>query len=423
MQRTMMIGRMLAGLALAVPGAVSAQADNKRTQTPPNIVVPPAPPVVVEAAPPLRILASAPLPDMPGTTAELVVVPDRAAIRLRDVQVERYVPIDSVGNLLALLADRRMAPLWPALADWGGRGAEALRDRQIDAARRAFADARVIAPLSTAESSVRPRTRALLRLATRLEEAGRRDEAIALLTANRPAGPGKKEFQRFEWVAIATRVSSIHRETDNFGQAIAALDGALAAMGDERYFSVNLMINRAALLAESGRYAEALTAADAALAAFKASARQYGTSDHVPGSGREFSWVRACALHGLGRFAEANAEVAEMLADTHPTDPQFVLKSTTDIAIRYAVCADDRQLAARVLADDLTNRPVGGRAFSLLQPARVQRAREAQVFAAVRDEAAMREALRDRFRLLPTEFTPALNRWNPAPATSPPPPH
>lgn len=422
----MVIGPMLAGLALAVAGVASAQADDKRTRTPPNpvappaLTVPPAPPVVTNVAPPLRVLGSAPLPDLPGTTAELVVVSDRAAIRLRDGQGERYATIDSVVYLLELLADRRMMPLWPALTNWAGTGAETLRDQQIEAARRAFADVRYISPLSTAESATGPKTRALLRLATRLDEGGRRDEAIALLAANRPASPGKTDTELFDWVAIATRASGIYRNADHYDRAIAVLDEALAAMGDERYFSVNLMINRAALLAESGRHAEALKAVDAALAAFKAGAEQFGTLDRVPGSGREFSWVRACALRGLGRVAEADAEAAAMLADTNPTDPQFVLKPTTDIAIRYAICVDDRQLAVRVLAEDLASRPFGSRAFTLLQPGRVRPAREAALLRAVRDDPAMAKVLGGRLRVLPDALLPALNRWR-APSAPPAP--
>ncbi|WP_066650980.1 MULTISPECIES: tetratricopeptide repeat protein [Sphingomonas] len=414
---------MLAGLALALPGAASAQADKKQTRNAPNIVTSPALPVVSAAPPPLRVLASVPLPDMPGTIAELVVVPDRAAIRFHDLRGDHYVAIDAVEPVLAMLADRRMMPLWPALIKWAGAGVETLRDDQIGVARRAFADAgplNSLSPLSTAESSARPKGRALLRLATRLEAAGRRDEAIALLKANRPAKPGTTDSELFEWVAFAIRLSGIYREADDYGRAIAALDEATAAMGNERFYSVNLMINRAALLAESGRYGEALTAIDAARAAFGQSAAPGSSGDRVPGAGREFSWVRACALHGLGRIAEASAEAAEMLADTNPTDYQFVIKSTLTIAVRYALCVDDRRLAARVLASEAASRPAGGLAFELLQPARFRRAREARFFAAVRDEPALAELLRDRFRALPVEFTPALNRWYPTPVTPPP---
>lgn len=404
--------RLTAVAAILWPVGLFAQTSDKRSATPPNVAAQPSP---------FRVLASAPFPEIPDTIADLVVVQDRAAIRLRNGRVERFVTIDAVEQLLALLADRRMTPLWPALIDWAGTGAERLRDAHIEAARRAFADARPIDPLSTAESAVRPKTRALLRLATQLDSAGRRDEAIALLKTNRPAAPGRNDRDRFAWVALATRLSGIYREADDVDHALAALDEAAALMGNEQYFSVNLKVNRAALLAESGRYAEALKTIDAALAAFGQSEDHRGAGDHVPGSGREFSWIRACALRGLGRIAEADAEAAQMLADANPTDYQFVVKSTAAIAVRYALCVDDRRLAARVLASDIARRPVGAPAFEMLQPARVRRTREAAFFAAVRDEPVLIEALRDWFRVLPDAFAPALNRWYPAPAPVTPP--
>lgn len=427
------LAAMAAMVAMLWPVGVSAQASRqteKRAPTAPNPVVltPVPPPPILQAPPPLetvpyQTLASAPVPDLPGVSEALVVQGNAAAILIsRGPSERRFVPIDSVSALLGLLADRRAMPLWPTLIDWAGPGAEPLRDRQIGAARQALADGAALYPGTTAASASRPKARAALQLATLLDRAGKNDEALALLAANRPATPGTTDADLFEWVALTNRIAGIHREAGDFDRALAVLRDGEAAMGSEQFYSLNFRVNRAAYLAEMGRAADALATIDVAIRQFTDNNGNGSLGDRVPGSGREFSWIRACALRRLGRVSEADAEAMQMLADANPTDEVFVLKSTTEIAVRYARCIDDPKLAARVLASEVANQPIGASAFALLQPARERIPGDNAFFARVRAEPVMIAALGDRFRVLPDAFVPALNRWHPktAPAAAPP---
>lgn len=395
--------------AIAPMMALSAQAPrdaDKRGLALPSAVAQPEP---------YQTLASAPVPDMPGFIESLVTDGNNTAILItRDTGERRAIRIDSVDTLLGLLADRRVAPLWSALIDWAGLGAERLRDRKINEARRAFEEGREVTPASTADSSSRPKARALLQLATALNRGGEHDEALALLIANRPATPGKDDWDRNEWVALTVRIATSYAEAGELDRAVATLRDGEATMRGEQSFTINFKINRAAYLAEMGRAAEALALIDAAEAKFK---RNKGSGDPVPASDREFSWIRACALHRLGRVAEAETEASAMLhADERPTDPQFVLKPTSQIVVRYARCIDDPKLAAQVLASEVRDRLVGARAFVLLQPKREAALGANAFFARVRREPAMIAALGDRFRELPDVLVPALNRWAPTPA-------
>lgn len=426
MLRTMIIRWILAFIAVLAPVVALAQADDRRTRTVPDPSAPPprvpppvyTPPVYTPPAPPLpyRTLASAPVPDMPGATEALVTEGNVAAILTISGSGERRsFTIGSTGDLLILLADRRLMPLWPALAEWAGPGGERYRDRQIEAARRAYAEGQWVEARSTAESASRAGTRSLLQLSLLLHYGGRHDEALALLTAKRPAMPGSTDEDQFEWVALTNRIAVIHALAGELDRAIATLADAKAAMGDEQFYAVNFDVNRAAYLLESGHAAEALATIDKALAAFRGGKPGKSSADRVPGAEREFGWIRACALHRLGRVNEAQAVARRALADANPTDPQFVLKPTTAITVRYARCIDNPALAATALATELSTQPIGASAFVRLQPQRQGMPGENAFFAKVLQEPAMIAAMGDRFRVLPDAFVPALNDWRPAP--------
>ena len=190
-------------------------------------------------------------------------------------------------------------------------------------------------------------------------------------------------------------------------QAIRELDVHLMRFGPKNDYVLNLQINRAAYLAQSGRFKEALDAIDAAGAAYATSG-----SGKVRGSDRNFAWVRACALNGLGRRDEAAADFVRFgEAQTRP-GRRVVLQRDESIRIRGYLCMGDEDALARELIAAAP--PLASGALLMLQPHQSdERYGELgrRAIAAVRLNPGVAAAYQHR-RELPPIFRPALNNWN-----------
>lgn len=132
----------------------------------------------------------------------------------------------------------------------------------------------------------------------------------------------------------------------------------------------------------------------------------------MPGSDRQFAWIRICTLTQLGRAAEAQPLQAAMYPSREPTDKAFRVPGSETIRYRLFRCTGDAAAAAHELAADVAG-PLGGLAFLHLQPAYRIRGMDPAFARRVAAEPEMMQALAGRFRALSATLAPALNRWLP----------
>jgi len=320
-------------------------------------------------------------------------------------------PLATPHEELRVLADRRLAFMWPAIEAWAGTALEPMRARMLTDAQERYRTGTPKPAKSTAESSVRPATRALLQLAAELDSAGRTAEATALLREKLAKPPGKGDWQHSEYAMTALRLATIRYGRGDMTGAVEVLLAASAALPDSRY-NLNFDINRASYLVQGGQYAAGLDLIDRTLARYTGELGEKWTpgEDQVPGSMREFALIRACALNGLGRGDEAKAELGALLNAPEPTDPVFVLTNNATLRFRALLCQRDVEALAGFIADTLNGPVVADGLLVWLQrdfetpyldPALVQ---------AVRTHPKVRAAAATRVRVLGPELGAVLNR-------------
>lgn len=331
------------------------------------------------------------------------------------------VAIADVDIALRVLSDRRLAFLAPALKAWAGPGLIRLRDRMVERTRATYRNGDFPDdPKSAAQHFVRPRVRALMQYADALTASGRRDEAVALIEQARSAIKLKKPgWSSSEWTMMSLRQASYLRDRQAPDAEIAALAAASARIGGDSPYHINFDINRAARLAETGQYAEALALIDSAETAFVGTAgpRLRDGGNKLPGSLREFAWIRACALHGLGRVAEAAALLARITDETRPSFPDTVAPPGPDFTMRVAACLRDKDAMVRVLADDIDRDVLAPTGLVWLQGDLHPDTVPADLVAAVRADLLARPEIAARFRPVGPAMRQALNRWRDGPGS------
>lgn len=344
------------------------------------------------------------------TFVELLIDGDDAALRTRVAGASRprYLILTYPADALMLLADRRLEFLWAPLTDWTGPSLERMRARMIRRFRSAMETARPDAPsANTSESTVRPRVRALLQYARMLDLTGHGADAEEMLrgqlsTMRFKQGGG---WRGIEWSSVATAIAVSRVLRDDRAGAIAEYATMERAMGRSPY-TVNAIVNRAASLAMDGQYVSALATVDQAWARYL----KENQGDKVPGSERQFAWIRACALSGLGRDADARVQERVLRDDRELYDDHFVIEPDNDLLVRSAKCRRDGAEVARLIGRDL--RRVGrSQALILLQPAYRARGADVAIIDAVRADPALKAAAATHVRVLPPEMTAALNGW------------
>ena len=354
-------------------------------------------------------------PDVPGAP-EMVLIADgdRAWIA---TEAEPRPDMLSVEGALEILGDRRLQFMWPALLAYGGNDLALLRERRLRATRKALEDAnRVDVADNTGESTVRPVARALLQYANALVDAGRAEQAVTMLRQAIARPIRDEEFGDIEFVVLSSRLASVLR---NNGQDAAVVlrqfDDASAALGASE-MAVNLDVNRTAYLAEYGRYAEALAAVDRAEASFNSiHSSGNANSDPVPGSDRQFTWIRVCALHGLRRREEAAAAMLPLVLRSEPRDPQFTLSSNRELRMRLRACMRDADGLAEELIARLSS-PDGWGVPLLLQSGFRSVIHDPAMVEALRAHPRLQNLMASRVRELGPELRPAMNRWRTIPS-------
>ena len=178
-------------------------------------------------------------------------------------------------------------------------------------------------------------------------------------------------------------------------------------------FAVNATVSRAALLAEWGRYSEALYAIETAESVFD----EQNKGDRIPGSDRQFAWIRACALQGLGRIAEAEKAFARALGDREWRDPDFVIQNDREVQLRARFCMRQADKVAEVLVRNL-NGPGLSSAPILLQPGYTRMHVDHRFLDSVRADPGVAPKAMGWVRVLPEEMRDAINGWREQPAQS-----
>jgi hypothetical protein len=334
--------------------------------------------------------------------ADLVAVPGgRLFVRTRNAAGMKVggTELASVRSVLAVLADRRLAPFWPAVAEFAGPDLVRHRDRLLE--RTAEGVRLGISPLSPANmrqlaladsraQAARQRFEAMVeagRLDAGLAEAG---EAIARAAADKSNDAPNGEFGLR--IAAAGALAS----NDRVDEALAMLEAGERSAHTYKEFRRNYWINRAALLVEAGRYAEGLRWADAAVASARTGPAYADVYVH-------FAWIRGCALQGLGRAAEAAAQYLIVDAATAPELAQARLRA-------LACLADDDRFAAELIRQ-LQTGDVPSEVAVMLRSVQLTPGRWRPVWRRAASRPDVRAALDARARPLPPELTPALRNW------------
>lgn len=220
-------------------------------------------------------------------------------------------------TLLSIGMDRRYQTLWPDIDRLARDGFQTSLEQ--DFARAAAAAKAAPADFSLAGDQIR----ALRRL-------GRYEEALAVAkpflgNRTRIETEGDHAF----WVI--NDQAEVLKSLGRTDAALAAFDDALSYGIDSYHTLVGIAINRAILLVDAGRHAEALAAMQDLEAKHDASLNPFG---------RMFVWsTEACALNGLGRTDEARAIEAKMAAKSDDNSQAVlqVLACRKDVAAAKAL--------------------------------------------------------------------------------------
>lgn len=345
---------------------------------------------------------------------QLLIKGDDAAVRgvVPGETRWRYMPIGDPDTALRLFADRRLAFLWTPLLGWTGPDLGLMRQRMVDKAERAYAMASPDAPQNSADSTVRPPTRALLQFANVLYRAGYPDRALKLVEDERAKRTLKANWDQMEWVILTIREGNLLIGLGRYDEAVKLLADARERIGRENVFGVNLDVNRAAGLANVGRHAEALAVITEARTQFDGGKeRNKRGAEKLDGSDRQFEWIRGCALKGLGRADEASSAFATVLNAPEPADPFFKTEGNDQLRFRVYFCTRDSAALANYVKADVDSALLAPGSFLFLQPAWRTTNDPGKLYDATRADPGLRIAAARWMRELPPAMLPALNYW------------
>jgi tetratricopeptide (TPR) repeat protein len=359
------------------------------------------------------IRAQGTIPDVhPGKTFYLVA--DETFAGVIATENGRFLggrPLFRPEDVLRVLADRRLAFMWPALEAWAGPGLAPMQARALADARKRYRTGTPKRAGTTAESSVRPATRALLQLADELDAAGLTEEAMALLREPLAKPPGKSVGDKFDYALTALRLAGIRFVRGDPKGAAEVLTAAGKALPDPSH-TLNFDINRASYLVWSGQFAEGLELIDRTLARYVGEQGEKWApgDDRVPGSMRMFALIRACALNGLGRKDEAAVEMQALLNAPEPRDREFVLANNRTLRFRALLCQREVEPLADFIAEALNGPSLADGLVVWLQRDLESSRIDPALVQAVRAHPKVKAAMATRIRVLGPDLKVVLNR-------------
>jgi len=245
-------------------------------------------------------------------------------------------------SLSQMLVDRRYAAMWPAIEARANPDFTAIEANWIGITAR--------------ESAAEPQNfRRLTALGAALRGAGRRAELIALVepltgspdraAARLGLAPGAVALDDYGWAVNEYAYAFAHSGRAPEADRVFA---DLVDMGMERAPQlVGMIINRAELLLAAGRFDNALNAL-AAAEPLDRTASVYG---------QMWAWrIRVCALHALGRDAQAADPLARMAAAKADnwsayTAAMLCLDRPDAVETALLACLADERFRAEALAE------------------------------------------------------------------------
>lgn len=273
--------------------------------------------------------ASALAPERSGYAAAQILDMIRAG---RTADAVAAVPtVGDPDDLVAMFVDKRYAALWPRITEWSGGSFDAPARRYLEELR---SDWNAADDFLTATPYARE-----------LASAQAYDAVVALFLPMFDRAYPDGYGQGAETLApiVARSLTAVGRGAD--GQALLARVAAKLAR-DAGANALNIDAAYVTLTAGAGDWAQALTRADT----FLARAKRFGPGINS-GAIIGIQSYRACALHRLGRAAEAERAEAEVMfaAATRPARVADMLACMEDEAAL-------RQFVVARLADEDTRR-------------------------------------------------------------------
>lgn len=326
----------------------------------------------------------------------------------RDRYNQIVAPLDH-ELLFTLLASTDFAQLGPQLIGFADEDGSRLRSKLRERAKVMLKTGRTSPKRSNQlENFVGGSVLAAMQAADLMVEAGDGAAAVALLRAKRAAiSPAalKDRDSQFEWVALAMREAKQLKTLRDPAGAGAVYRAILDNSAIDADYRINGAINYAAMLAELGQAKESLALLNKAEADFENATN----GENVPGSDRQFAWIRACALHVLGdKIGTSKAIAVIEAAPEELRNANGWIAPTTGIEVRLAFCMkDDEQLAAVFTNPNF-----------MIEPAAYALQRELMWFPSDRNKTIdrLRERLAKaghvpRMRQMPAALVPAMNQW------------
>jgi tetratricopeptide (TPR) repeat protein len=337
-----------------------------------------------------------------GVPARLVMCNDRFSMGAA-------TELNSIELALAFMAYEPFEPFWDAAEERWGKDLGKLRAELKDAAYALTSEGYAFRTVDDEAAQAMTQARALSALGYYTEAQQLLEEALDTFQ-RRAAGSSDYDF---DLTLIAITAAGIQSNKTGPVAASNLLEAFARRRRSGADFEVNLDINRAAYLAESGRYREALDLLIPAYRIFRDGEIDSGNY-RISGSNREFSWILACAYRGLGddRLAQPFIDVV-YAADEIPTDRYLdVTKRSTDIRLRMTLCMDDSEAYYAVWRE--IREPFLSRNWLAFQ----RGGAGPWIGGIRRDWVGKRGEARSisrSYRQLPARYTPALNRWQDPP--------
>ena len=325
------------------------------------------------------------------------------------------LPIESIDMALVFMAYRPFAPFWPAAeARWGadmGLLREEVRKTPIRQALASYPYARLMSPRSAIAIAA---SRTAAGAANHAEARRLVEQELVRLGARRAKNPEDFESD-FEMSLLILRLGNLVAQREGASAGADYLTELIARYAIDMEYRTNTDINLAAILAEAGRYDEALAIIEPLFAGFNPDPNDPDRYE-IAGSVREFSWIMACALKGTQGAAAAGPYVTVVNSfRTEPVDQYLsATKTNAEIQLRMYKCLNDPE----GFAATLRRNPPG-----FLAPIWIELQEHGRPIAGTRMLSAevrrdLAKAFADKYRQLPESYTPALQAWAPLPAAA-----
>lgn len=313
-----------------------------------------------------------------------------------------------------IITNKLYRPLHKQIMEWGGVGFEKMRIRTAEKAFPQSIGSNNLLSMQSGNNSI------TLSKNKDFRELGYIDRALALLNPVLARYPGTKKrlsgSAQWEWTSFTLAKAGTLMRQGRLDEVVLLYKDFESQPLIAQDLKANTSVNLAAYLAEAGRYEEALSALDLAETAHGAAVPSYDNVK-ISGSDREFMWIRACALHGMGKRDEAKLLTDKLYV--MPDQAASYLASMTPtsfIKLRLAFCIEDSDaLASLVQQSHIKNSPLPSYATVFLQQGyQFDYVDRSALLQRVRDDPRLRDVLAQVEQVAPEQM-PAINVWRTAP--------